>query len=118
MVSLDGQQHVPSSVGPMARSLNSLTLVTKLVIEATPWTMDPQLPPIPWRDNLFQDLSTRPLVIGAMLDDGAVKVHPPIERVFCDLVTKLKAAGHDVVEWDSSLNSKCIEIMVRKPISK
>jgi amidase len=102
----------------MARSLSSLTLVTKLVIEAAPWTMDPQLPPIPWRENVFQDFSTRLLVVGAMLDDGVVKVHPPIERVFCELVTKLKAAGHEVVEWDSSLNSKCIDIMVSASISK
>ncbi|KAJ1706282.1 hypothetical protein NYO67_11551 [Aspergillus flavus] len=31
-VSLDGQQHVPSAIGPMAKSLSSLTVVTKLVI--------------------------------------------------------------------------------------
>ncbi|KAB8225849.1 amidase signature domain-containing protein [Aspergillus novoparasiticus] len=110
-VSLDGQQHVPSAVGPMAKSLSSLTVVTKLVIAAEPWTIDPQLPPIPWRDNIFRDLSTRPLVIGTMLDDGAVRVHPPIERVFCELASRLKAAGHAVVEWGSSWNSKCIEVM-------
>ncbi|KAJ5596376.1 amidase signature domain-containing protein [Penicillium hetheringtonii] len=111
MVSLDGQQHVPSAVGPMARSLSSLTLVTKLVIETAPWTIDPQLPPIPWRDNVFDDLSTRQLVIGTMLDDGVVKVHPPVERVFREYVARLKAAGHEVVEWDSRLNLACIEIM-------
>jgi len=81
MVSLGGQQHVPSAVGPMARTLSSLTVVTKLVIAAAPWTIDPQLLPAPWRDDVFQDLSTRPLAVGAMLDDGVAKVHPPIERV-------------------------------------
>jgi Asp-tRNA(Asn)/Glu-tRNA(Gln) amidotransferase A subunit family amidase len=96
----------------MARSLSCLKLVTKLAIEAEPWAIDPQLPPVPWRDGIFQATSTRPLVIGAMLDDGMVKVHPPIERVFRDLVTKLEAAGHEVVEWDSSLNSSIIDIMV------
>ncbi|GAT29564.1 LOW QUALITY PROTEIN: amidase [Aspergillus luchuensis] len=110
-VSLDGQQHVPSAVGPMAKSLSSLTVVTKLVIAAEPWNIDPQVPPIPWRENIFQDLSKRPLVVGTMLDDGAVRVHPPIERLFRELVTRLKAAGHVVVDWDSSLNSTCIEIM-------
>lgn len=116
MVTLDGQQHVPSAVGPMARSLTSLTLMTKLVIDAAPWTEDPQLPPIPWRDDLYRSLSTRPLVIGAMLDDGVVKVHPPIERIFCGLVAKLEASGHEVVQWDTSLNAKSIEIMVRDPV--
>nr|AMB48900.1 amidase [Fusarium subglutinans] len=62
-------------------------------------------------DGIFQTMATRPLVIGAMLDDGIVKVHPPIERVFRDLITKLEAAGHDVVQWDSSLNSSIIDIM-------
>ncbi|BCS02203.1 uncharacterized protein AKAW2_60467S [Aspergillus luchuensis] len=95
----------------MAKSLSSLTVVTKLVIAAEPWNIDPQVPPIPWRENIFQDLSKRPLVVGTMLDDGAVRVHPPIERLFRELVTRLKAAGHVVVDWDSSLNSTCIEIM-------
>jgi amidase len=113
-VTLDGQQHIPSSVGPMARSLTSITLVTKLAIEAELWTIDAQLPPIPWRDTIYQEFSARPLVIGALLDDGLVKVHPPIERVFRDLVAKLQAAGHEVVEWNSSLNAKCIELMVSK----
>lgn len=100
----------------MAKSLSSLTVVTKLVIAAEPWNIDPQVPPIPWRENIFQDLSKRPLVVGTMLDDGAVRVHPPIERLFRELVTRLKAAGHVVVDWDSSLNSTCIEIMVRAPV--
>lgn len=111
-VTLEGQQHIPSAVGPMGRSLNSLKLVTKLVIEAEPWTMDPQLPPLPWREDLFQNFVTRRLVIGAMLDDSMVKVHPPIERVFRNLVAKLEAAGHEVIEWDSSLNPSIIDIMV------
>ncbi|EXM07439.1 hypothetical protein FOIG_02450 [Fusarium odoratissimum NRRL 54006] len=110
-VTLEGQQHIPSAVGPMARTLNSLKLVTKLAIEAEPWTMDPQLPPLPWRENLFQNFVTRRLVIGSMLDDGMIKVHPPVERVFRNLVAKLEAAGHEVIEWDSSLNSSIIDIM-------
>ncbi|KAJ4137149.1 Acetamidase [Fusarium equiseti] len=110
-VTLDGQQHIPSAVGPMARSLSSLALVTKLAIEAEPWSIDPQLPPLPWRETVFQDFTKRPLVIGALLDDGLVKVHPPIERIFHQLVQKLSSAGHEIVKWDSSLHSECIDIM-------
>ncbi|KAG5800720.1 hypothetical protein H9Q69_000279 [Fusarium xylarioides] len=97
-VTLDGQQHIPSAVGPMARSLNCLKLVTKLAIEAEPWAIDPQLPPVPWRDGIFQAKSTRPLVSGAMLEDGMVKIHPPVERVFRNLIIKLEATGHKVVQ--------------------
>lgn len=114
-VSTEGQQHVPSAVGPMARSLSSLTLVTKAVIESEPWRTDAQLPPMPWRSEAFNDLANRPLVIGTMLDDGVVKVHPPVERVFHETVAKLKAAGHEIVEWDASLNASCIAIMASTP---
>jgi Asp-tRNA(Asn)/Glu-tRNA(Gln) amidotransferase A subunit family amidase len=98
----------------MARSLSSLTFVTRLAIEAEPWTIDPQLPPLPWKEAVFQNFTIKPLVIGAMLDDGLVKVHPPIERVFHQLIEKLSTAGHEVVKWDSSLHSECIDIMVSR----
>jgi amidase len=111
-VSTDGQQHIPSAIGPMARSLCSLTTVTKAVIETQMWTLDAQLPPMPWREHTFKDFSQRSLVIGIMPDDGVVRVHPPIERVFRDTVTKLEDAGHEIVQWDTSLNTHCIAIMV------
>jgi amidase len=111
-VSTDGQQHIPSAIGPMARSLRSLTTVTKSVIEAEMWTMDAQLPPMPWQDRIFEDFTQRPLVIGIMPDDGVVKTHPPIQRVFENAVAKLQAAGHELVQWDTSLNANCIAIMV------
>lgn len=111
-VSTDGQQHVPSAIGPMARSLQSLTAVTKTVIETELWTKDAQLPPTPWKEHVFEDFAKRSLVIGIMPDDGVVKVHPPIERVFGDTVAKLQNAGHEIVPWDTSLNAHCIAIMV------
>ncbi|KAH0290043.1 amidase [Aureobasidium namibiae CBS 147.97] len=110
-VSLEGQQHVPSAVGPMTRSLSSLVLVTKLVIEAEPWLSDSQLPPMPWKNDVFGRFSSKPLVIGIVPDDGVVKVHPPIARVFRETVTKLQGAGHEIVEWDTSLHRACIDIM-------
>ena len=111
-VSADGQQHVPSAVGPMARSLESLIITTKAVVSKNLWTMDSQLPPIPWAQNVFDDFSKRTLVIGLMLDDGTVRVHPPIARVFQELVEKLRTAGHEIVEWNSSLNADCVAIQV------
>lgn len=111
-VSIEGQQHVPSAVGPMARSLNSIVAVTKLVIEAEHWKLDTQLPPMPWRNDVFETLSSRPLVIGIMPDDGVVKPLPPVARVFHETVAKLQAAGHEIVEWDISLNRRCIAVQV------
>ncbi|KAH7325544.1 amidase [Stachybotrys elegans] len=109
-VSQDGQHQIPSVVGPMARTLNTLTLASKAVIETECWRLDPQLPPMPWREDVFQRYSQKPLVFGVMVDDGTVKVHPPIERVFKELCEKLVAAGHELVPWNTSLNSDCIKI--------
>jgi amidase len=111
-VSTDGQQHIPSAIGPMARSLSSLTTVTKAVIKTEMWTHDAQLPPMPWQEHIFEDFSQRSLVVGIMPDDGVVRAHPSIERVFRDTVTKLEGAGHEIVQWDTSLNAHCIAIMV------
>lgn len=60
----------------------------------------------------FQEIQSRPLVIGVMLDDGVVKVHPPIDRALRELEAKLKAAGHEIVTWDPSGHKECIAIMV------
>jgi Asp-tRNA(Asn)/Glu-tRNA(Gln) amidotransferase A subunit family amidase len=42
------------------------------------------------------------MVIGLIIDDGVVKVHPPIERTLCQLAAKLEKSGHEVVPWDTS----------------
>jgi len=96
----------------MARSLPSLTAVTKAVIEVKLWKLDAQLPRMPWREEIYQELAGRSLVIGIMPDDGVVRVHPPIERVFNETVMKLRDEGHEIVQWDTSLNEHCISIMV------
>jgi amidase len=98
----------------MARSLRSLSIVTKAVIETKLWTMDAQLPPMHWQDSVYKDFSQRLLVVGIMPDDGVVRVHPPVERVFNDAVAKLRKAGHEIVHWPNSLNAQCVAIMVRQ----
>jgi hypothetical protein len=70
----------------------TLTVVTKALIESELWIMDAQLPPLPWRNDIFEEFSGKKLVIGTMRDDDAVKVHPPIERVFKDIISELQAA--------------------------
>jgi amidase len=98
----------------MSRNLASLISVTKAVIDSKPWDLDPKCCPIPWRSEMFADVQSRPLVIAVMRDDGVVKPHPPISRVLEDVATKLKKAGHEIVDWTpGNLHQECIEIMVR-----
>lgn len=76
-VSTDGQEHVPSVVGPMARNMASLIHVTKALVDARPCHADPKCCPLPWRSDLLQRARATPLVIAVMRDDGVVRCHPP-----------------------------------------
>ncbi|KAK2609297.1 hypothetical protein QQS21_002078 [Conoideocrella luteorostrata] len=112
-VSTEGQEHVPSSVGPMARSMETLTVATKYVIDAQPWKMDPRCVPIPWRAELYDEMLDRPLTVGVLLDDGVVQPHPPISRVLKNAIELLRSAGHDIILWNATLHQECIEVMDR-----
>jgi Asp-tRNA(Asn)/Glu-tRNA(Gln) amidotransferase A subunit family amidase len=84
------------------------------VLDAQPWILDPKVTPLPWRHEQYQQIQARPMTIGVLVDDGVVRVHPPIERALKDLVAKLEAAGHEIVSWDASGHKECIEIMVSR----
>lgn len=115
-VSTDGEEHVPSVIGPLARSMNTLSQVTKLALtddhRKHPWRQDARVHPIPWRVDVYESARSRPLTIGLLLDDGVVRIHPPVERVVREVAAKLVAAGHEVVPWaHDGLHEKCIEVM-------
>ncbi|EER40580.1 acetamidase [Histoplasma capsulatum var. duboisii H88] len=110
-VSTEGQEHVPSSVGPMTRDLPSIIYVTKHLANSQPWTLDPRCAPLPWRDEMFTEIQSRPLLIGLIVDDGVVKVHPPIQRALHELSAKLQAAGHEVIPWNTDGHQECVDIM-------
>lgn len=95
----------------MTRSLSSLSYLTKAIIAAKPWTRDPKCVPIPWREEAFQEVQSRPLVVGLMMNDGVVKPHPPILRALSEVAAALEAAGHEVMPWSSDGHQECIEIM-------
>lgn len=97
----------------MARSLSTLIAVMQHTLDAQPWVLDPNVVPIGWQESVFEEIQTRPLTVGILIDDGVVKIHPPIERALRDLEAKLKAAGHETVPWSCAGHKECIEIMVR-----
>lgn len=98
-------------IGPLARSLSSIELVTKSIIDQRPWDLDPKIHPLPWRQDVYEEVQSRPLVIGLLVDDGVVKVHPPIERVVKEVAAKLQKAGHEVIPWNNDGHARCVEIM-------
>ncbi|GAW17476.1 hypothetical protein ANO14919_069330 [Xylariales sp. No.14919] len=110
-VSTEGQEHVPSTVGPMARSLDVIHTAFKSLVEMKPWDYDARCLAIPWKEDMYQDTISRPLVIGVLFDDEVVRPHPPITRVLHSTVEALRAAGHHIVDWDAQLHAECVEVM-------
>lgn len=95
----------------MTRDLESICYITKLIANARPWDLDPTCVPIVWNESAFHEVQNRPMVIGLILDDGVVKVHPPISRALRTLAEALEAAGHEVVDWDTSEHAACNDLV-------
>ncbi|XDG09864.1 hypothetical protein ABKA04_009479 [Annulohypoxylon sp. FPYF3050] len=85
--------------------------VMKELIRTKPWEHDARCAPVPWRDEVFQEFRSKPLVIGLLTDDGVIRPHPPISRVLLSLVEKLRAAGHEIIEWNADLHAECVQVM-------
>lgn len=87
-------------------------MTMKHLINEKPWEMDSRCVPIPWREDVYQETLTRPLTIGVLFDDNVVRPHPPLTRVLRSAVESLRAAGHEVLEWNADLHEDCIRVMV------
>lgn len=83
-----GAEAIPASIGPMARSLESAILMTRLVIESEPWKKDPAVHGIKWNDEPLKGVTM--LRIGILESDGIVTPHPPVKRAIHEVTTKLK----------------------------
>ncbi|CCX11677.1 Similar to Acetamidase; acc. no. Q12559 [Pyronema omphalodes CBS 100304] len=110
-VSTDGQEHVPSAVGPMSTTVGGVVTAMKAVLSLDMSHHDPRCPPITWREERFQSVFGRKLRIGVLRDDGVVRPHPPIARALDAAVEKLRAAGHEIVEWDGEYIKQGVDVM-------
>ena len=89
----------------MTRDLSSMVYISQLLADSKPWTLDPRCAPLPWREEMFQQAQSKPLTVGLVVDDGVVRVHPPIARALNELADKLRAAGHHVVDsWGVAIS--------------
>lgn len=93
---MTGQEAIQSVNGPLARTLADIELEARTVVDAQPWLQDPRMVPIPWRSVELP----KTLKIAVLWDDGLVVPTPPVARALRVTVEKLKAAGHEVVDWD------------------
>ena len=100
--SLDGQESVPSVVGPMTRSLSNIRTFFKSILETKPWLIDPKVHNIPWREDLFQEGQLDKLCFGVIKFDQRVHLSPPVQRATNMAINALEQAGHQVIEWDTT----------------
>ncbi|KAJ5254159.1 hypothetical protein N7524_011339 [Penicillium chrysogenum] len=95
---------IPPVAGPMATSLATTEYFMESLLASSPWNVDPNVVPIPWRKELAIPPANRKLRLGVVFDDGVVKPQPPVARAMRETVDALRAAGHEVIEWDTSLH--------------
>lgn len=82
----------------MGRTMGDLNMYCKTIVDAEPWTRDAKVVPLPWREVS----APAKMKIGVIRCDGVVQPTPPIARAINESVDKLKAAGHDVVDFDAT----------------
>ncbi|KAI1293085.1 amidase [Xylaria venustula] len=106
---LPGQEAVQSVNGPMTRTLSDLEHYSKAVVDSEPWHVDPRCLPIPWR------LATLPsrLKIAVLWHDSMVLPTPPVTRALRHTVDKLKAAGHELIDWSPDGHKEGTQLLGR-----
>lgn len=93
---MPGQEAVQSVNGPMARTIDDIDMYSRTVVSSEPWLHDPRCVPLPWRPV---ELPAK-LKIGVLWHDGMVHPTAPVSRALRSTVDKLRAAGHEIVDWD------------------
>lgn len=107
----------PTTCALLSRTDDQILIITdrvnEICLEAEPWSSDPGVVPLPWRQQSYEEVQSRKLTIGFIQDDNVVKVHPPIRRVLEDVARKLELAGHEIIPWNCSEHKEGIDLMVR-----
>ncbi|KAK3328918.1 amidase signature domain-containing protein [Apodospora peruviana] len=103
--SMPGQEGVPSVYSPMARTLDDLTYFMRSVVGMRPWKYDYNAHPIPWREDVEQDVADekRKLRVGVMRTDGVIDPSPACARALEMVEAALLKDGHDVVDVTSGV---------------
>lgn len=79
----------------MTTSLASVETYMSALASVSPWEIDPRVIPMPWREEQCTIPKEKRLKIGFVIDDGVVKVQPPITRAVREVVDALRMAGHE-----------------------
>jgi amidase len=95
---MEGQDSVPSVLGPLSASLSGIKVFMKSVIAQQPWLKDPLVARKKWDEDEYKLIDHgggKQMCFGILWDDGDVVPHPPIIRGLELTKKALIAAGHN-----------------------
>lgn len=92
-----GRESILASNGPLSTDREGLELFMEVILAAQPWRTEPSLRVAPWVKHRF----SKPLKIAVQWWDGVVKPHLPMIRALREVSEACKAAGMQVVDWNS-----------------
>jgi amidase len=93
----------------MGKTLEDITMYSKVIVDAQTWLADPKVMPIPWR----QVEAKKQLKIAILWNDGICMPTPPVTRALQQVSESLKQAGHELVDWDPKLHGTALELLGR-----
>jgi len=112
---MEGQDSVPSVLGPLSNDLAGIKHFMKAVIDAKPWLKDPLVVRKRWSEeeyNLIDHGYGKNLCFAILWDDGDMVPHPPILRGLETAKKALEAAGHRVIDWKPLKHVEIYETLV------
>lgn len=83
--------------GPMARNVDDLAIAMRALCKQSVYESDPLASPIPWREELYS--AKRKLKIGYYCGDQYVTPTAVSKRAMAESVERLRAQGHELVEF-------------------
>ncbi|KAF8996912.1 amidase signature domain-containing protein [Cyathus striatus] len=99
-----GQESILSVLGPMSNSLSGLKALTRAVVDAQSWNIDPTVIRKRWSEweyNLGEHGEGKgKLCFAIMWDNAVVRPHPPLVRAMRMVKSALEDAGHSVIDWE------------------
>lgn len=118
--SMEGQDSMPSVLGPLSGSIGGLKIFMEAVIKAEPWLRDPLTIRKHWNDEEYKLADHRrgkDLCFAVMWDDGVVIPHPPVKRALEMTQKALIKAGHKgrLNSYPKPLSSNCLSYRLDAP---
>jgi len=98
-----GQEAILSVAGPMARSMATVELFMRTVLDACAADFDASAMPFPFNGQAYDIVKQeKKLAFGLARTDGLVHAHPGLQRALTITAEALRKEGHEVIDFDLS----------------